>query len=262
MIESNLTIIILTLNEEHDLPRCLNAIPSQYPIVVVDSGSTDSTIAIATKHGCSVYHNDWPGHAEQRNFALEKCGILTRWVLFVDADETFPVIFYDWFEKEIANSTTLDVVMVPSFLIFRGQQLKYAPGYPIYHARLLRIKTVRFSSNHTGGFGGENIAENCRMINANIPYNHYFYSGDLIGWMHKHVNYAATEIQSAPSGMLIITRRKRLSLLFGHSVLRIPARFFYHYLFCRGFLDGKAGLEYSLMYAWYEATKYVLGVCR
>jgi glycosyltransferase involved in cell wall biosynthesis len=259
MTKSLLTIVILTCNEAHNLPRCLNAIPPRYPVVVLDSGSTDETIIIATKHGSRIYHHDWSGFAAQRNFALEECHISTPWVLFVDADEIYPAKFYDWFEKEIANNDTLDAVMVPSLLFFRDQCLKYAPGYPIYHPRLVRTDKVRFLTNHTGH--GESIPETLQVHHASIPYDHYFYNGNLSEWMHKHIGNASKEVNIRATPGAVITLRGRLSMLGKSSILRIPARFFYHYLFCRGFLDGKAGLEYSLMYAWYEATKYVLGTC-
>ncbi|WP_256361237.1 glycosyltransferase [Methylomonas koyamae] len=73
-----LTVVILACNEAANLPRCLAAIPERYPIVMVDSGSSDDTVAIAERRGCRVYHNPWPGFAEQRNFALQQCAIETR----------------------------------------------------------------------------------------------------------------------------------------------------------------------------------------
>ena len=56
-----LTAVILTKNEEINLPRCLETIPARYPVVIVDSGSTDNTIAIANSRGCRIYTNPWHG---------------------------------------------------------------------------------------------------------------------------------------------------------------------------------------------------------
>ncbi len=61
-----------------------------------------------------------------------------------------------------------DAVMVPSYFFLRGKRLKYAPGYPIYHARLSRRGKVRFLSHHDGGFG-ENIEQGCRVIYGKYP---------------------------------------------------------------------------------------------
>lgn len=252
-----MTVVILTKNEEKTLARCLDAIPSGYPVAVLDSGSTDQTLEIAKRYGCIIHEHPWAGYAQQRNHALTACGITTPWVLFIDADEVFPAQFFDWVEASWDHELReADAVMVPSYFFLRGKCLRHAPGYPVYHARLLRREKVRFHAHHEGGFG-ENIEEGCRIVYGTIPYAHYFYDGELIEWMHKHVDHASREIRVNKAG-ITLNRRKRLSLLFGNSPLRAPARFIYHYLFCRGFLDGREGLEFSLMFAWYEANKYLL----
>jgi glycosyltransferase involved in cell wall biosynthesis len=255
MTDGILTIVILTKNEEDNLPRCLGSIPNRYPIVVVDSGSTDNTVEIARRHGCAIHSNPWPGFAEQRNFALTRCGISSRWVLFVDADEVYPAEFYEWFESDIRASDSIEVVMVPSILYLRGKRLNHAPGYPIYHPRLVRRDTVKFVTNHTGH--GEAVLSGCRVTHAAIPYDHYFYNGEIIQWMHKHVAKAAQEVRLQPTAGAVMTARGRLSVWLGRSALRVFARFLYHFVLRGGFLDGAAGLEFALMFAWYEATIYV-----
>ncbi len=250
-----LTVVILTKNEQANLPVCLKAIPERYPIVVVDSGSTDDTVAIAASHNCRIYSNPWPGFAEQRNFALKYCAISTPWLLFVDADEIYPPEFYEWFEAKMINDDSLDVLMVPSVLYLRGKRLNHAPGYPIYHPRLVRRKTTRFVQNHTGH--GEAVINTCRIGYSSIPYQHYFYDGEIVEWMHKHVDKAAQEVELKPPTEAVMTSRGRLSVLLGRSWLRIIARFLYHFVFRGGFLDGSAGLEFALMFTWYEASIYL-----
>lgn len=252
------TVVILTKNEEHSLPRCLDSIPESYPVWVLDSGSADNTLAVARRYGCEIRERAWEGYAQQRNHALKNCGIASEWVLFIDADEVFPKTLFDWIESALDEEFTgVDAVMLPSYFYLRGQCLKHAPGYPVYHARLVRREKVEFLSHHEGGFG-ENIGAGCGILYGNIPYEHYFYDGELLAWMHKHVDHADRETRSHGQGILV-NPRKRLSLWLGNSFIRAPARFFYHYIFRGGFLDGRAGLEYSLMFAWYEATRYLLG---
>lgn len=250
-----LTAVILTKNEQANLPSCLAAIPERYPIVVVDSGSTDNTIAIAEQRGCNIFKNPWPGFAEQRNFAINQCGITTPWILFVDADEIYPQQFYDWFESGMAGNEADDVLMFPSILYLCGKRLNHAPGYPIYHPRLVRRTTTRFVQNHTGH--GEAVVNTCKVGYSDIPYEHFFYNGEIIEWMHKHVGKAAQEVQLQPTTNAVMTTRGRISVLLGRSWIRIFARFFYHYVFRGGFLDGAAGLEFALMFTWYEATIYM-----
>lgn len=250
-----LTIVILTKNEQANLPACLAAIPESYPVVVLDSGSTDDTVTIAQHRQCRVYSNPWSGFAEQRNFAINQCGINTPWILFVDADEIYPQAFYDAFESKWMSSAQFDVLMVPSILYLRGKRLSHAPGYPIYHPRLVRRETTRFVRNHTGH--GEAVMNTCRIGYTDIPYDHYFYHGEIIEWMHKHVDKAAQEVKLQPTTDAVMTTRGRISVLLGRSWIRILARFCYHFLFRGGFLDGAAGLEFALMFTWYEATIYV-----
>ena len=250
-----LTIVILTKNEAKRLPLCLDAIPSRYPVIVVDSGSEDGTVAIAEKYGCTVCTQQWLGFAGQRNFALKNCNIEKGWVLFVDADEFYPSEFFTWFESKPTLLESIDVLMVPSWLVFCGQRLRYAPGYPIYHPRLVRCGLAPFTVGHAGH--SETLLPDVRVEYGNIPYDHHCFDGDIGVWMRKHIELAHFEAVAAPfSGAL--TSRARLSLLMGQGFLRVPGRFVYHYLVKGGVRDGWRGLLYSLMYAWYELTKYIL----
>ena len=77
---------LITLNEERNLPRCLKSIaPLVDEILVVDSGSTDSTRDLAHKFGARVVAQDWLGYVGQKNFALDRAG--HDWILSIDADE-------------------------------------------------------------------------------------------------------------------------------------------------------------------------------
>ena len=249
---ASLTVVILTLNEEARLPRCLAAVPERYPILVVDSGSSDRTVETAREAGCQVVGHAWPGFAGQRNFALASAEITSPWVLFVDADELYPPAFFDWFENEAKRRDDFDVAMVDSRLVLAGRELRYAPGYPIYHPRLIRRGTVRFEPNHNGD--GETIEAGARCLAVDIPYRHYFHDGDLAAWMIKHIPLARAQAFAAPPTSGLVTARGRLSLLARRLPLRPLARFFYHYVVRGGFRDGRAGLIYALMYAWYEMS--------
>lgn len=255
---SGLTVVVLTLDEAGRLPRCLGAVPKGVPVVVVDSGSCDDTVAVARAHGAAVAVNPWPGFSAQRNFALEACGVATPWTLFVDADEVFPGDFYRWFAEAAATGRldAADVAMVPSELVFEGRTLRHAPGYPIHHPRLVRTRGVRFVPNFSGH--GEAVAGTPRLTVCPVAYRHFFYDGDLGAWLRKHVGLARQEVDAAAASGLRPTGRSRLDRLGGRGVLRIPLRFVYHYLVRGGFRDGGPGLRYALMYGWYEATKWLL----
>lgn len=253
---SLLTIVILTKNEAKNLPRCLNAIPANYRVIIVDSGSQDETVAIARDRGCEIYIQSWLGFAGQRNFCLQNCDLNEGWVLFIDADELYPPDFYFWFENGPAELDTVDVLMVPSFLFFCGRKLRFAPGYPIFHPRLVKAGIAPFAIGHAGH--SETVIAGVRVGYGHIPYDHYYFNGDLCGWMIKHIDLARQEavLQKPPN--VNVTSRARLSLLLESSFMRAPIRFVYHYVLLGGFKDGYPGFIYSLMYAWYELTKYVM----
>ena len=81
-----ISISIVALNEEANLPRCLESVRGlAEEIVIVDAGSTDSTPDIAKEHGARFIHQDWLGYRDQKNVALEAC--TSEWVLALDCDE-------------------------------------------------------------------------------------------------------------------------------------------------------------------------------
>ena len=81
----NLSVVIITLNEQENLKRCLSSLPKGCEIIVVDSGSTDKTIDVATSFGAKIYERAFDDFASQKNFAISKAK--RSWVLSIDADD-------------------------------------------------------------------------------------------------------------------------------------------------------------------------------
>lgn len=249
MSVASICIIILTLNEAGRLDSCLDHLPCSYRRVLVDSGSSDDTVEIAKRRGMSIYHNPWPGFAEQRNFSLRIPDIVEPWVLFVDADEHYCPDFFPWAERAIIAADQPEIYDVPSQLSVFGRLLKYAPGYPIYHPRLVR-RSTRFVKNHAGH--GETALGERRVA----PYGYVHHSiTSMPEWLEKHVSLASLEssISAPPS-----TARAALSSLAPRGIVRPLLRFMYHFLIRGGFRDGRVGFLYSLMYTWYEFTIYLV----
>src|SRR5690349_2658778 len=90
-----ISVVILTKNEELDLPACLNALDWCNDIYVLDSGSTDKTRDIAQQFGAKVLIHPFESFGKQRNFALDHFTFLYEWVLFADADEIVTPRFRD-----------------------------------------------------------------------------------------------------------------------------------------------------------------------
>jgi glycosyltransferase involved in cell wall biosynthesis len=93
------TLLVMTLNEAHNLARCLDSVPFAAEKLVVDAGSTDDTLAVARAHGTRVVHQDWLGFGPQRNFATTQA--THDWILFLDADEALSPALAAEFERRL-----------------------------------------------------------------------------------------------------------------------------------------------------------------
>ena len=80
-----LSLVVIAKNEADRIERCLSSVPFADDVVVLDSGSSDATVAVAERCGARVIHTDWPGHVVQKNRGLEACR--GDWILSLDADE-------------------------------------------------------------------------------------------------------------------------------------------------------------------------------
>jgi glycosyltransferase involved in cell wall biosynthesis len=262
-LDADLTIVILTRDEEALIERCIRTVPDRYPVVVVDAESCDGTREIARAAGAKVLVNAWTDIRTQRNFALEQCAIDTTWILFVDADETFPGEVFAWFDRYGRHATDFDVGMIPSYLVHKGRTLRYAPGYPIYHARLWRRCSTKFVYDH---LGSGTAPDDARVKYLQVHYLHDFLACGILPWLRKHLGYAERQLHHErrlgsigdAAGRPALTRRSRLSRRWARSFWRVPGRFLYHYILRGGFRDGRAGFEFAIIYAWYEATKWVM----
>lgn len=133
-----ITTVILTYNEELHLARCLDyARAFSQDILVVDSFSTDSTVAIAQAAGARVIQNPWTNHARQFNWALDHGDIATQWILRLDADEIIG--------PDLAERLNREVPALPEDVagatfdrrhIFMGRWVRHGGRYPL---RLLRL---------------------------------------------------------------------------------------------------------------------------
>lgn len=99
-----LSVIIITLNEERNIGRCLESVKWADEIIVVDSGSTDKTIEISESYGAKVYKRGWSGDAAQRNFGIDKA--TGEWCLVLDADEEVTTELSESIKKTLENPTS------------------------------------------------------------------------------------------------------------------------------------------------------------
>lgn len=126
-----ISVFLITRNEEAHLDEVLRSVAGADEIVVVDSGSTDGTLRIATRHGARVLRRDWPGYAEQKAFAMEQC--THDWVLNLDGDEVLPPGGLERIRARIARGD-VNGLRLPHDDLFFGHSLR---GHR--HHRFLRV---------------------------------------------------------------------------------------------------------------------------
>jgi glycosyltransferase involved in cell wall biosynthesis len=262
-MENHFSIVILTQDEEANLPDCLKSIAWCDDIIVIDSGSHDKTLEIAQAGGCKILHRKFDNFGEQRNFVLDHADFKHAWVFHLDADERFTEALRSECEAKISDDA-LSGFLVPSKLMLGRQWLKHSGCYPVYQMRFHKLGEVRFVA-----YGhGQRETESARGIGTlREPYIHYNFSKGLVDWCKKHVSYAERESNvDTPSFRFVdlfardaITRRRTLKAATWRCPFRPLMKFSYLYFLRGGFLDGVAGFKYSLMNGYYE---FMVGLFR
>lgn len=260
VIPTPVSIIILTHNEERNLPDCLESLADFDDVHVLDCGSADRTREIAQAHGALVHCNPFRSFGQQRNWAIDHIDARYEWQFHLDADERMTPELAAELRRVVLANPSLGGYLVPSKLMFAGRWLKYAGQYPAYQMRFFHKRRTRFVD-----YGHGQREETPHGVGAlEQPILHYGFSKGLDDWLHKHVGYARSEAEQAlandssasPGGLFSFdgtTRRRALKRLVG----RLPGRYFlrlaYMLLWRRAILDGWAGITYAHMLATYES---------
>jgi glycosyltransferase involved in cell wall biosynthesis len=256
------SVLILTLNEEINLPRCLESLTWCDDIIVLDSFSTDRTVEIAKAAGCRVIQRKFDNWSAHQNWAVSNIGFKYPWVYYTDADEVLPPDLVGAIET-IASSPDRKAVAygIRRKEMLWGRWLRHSSMYPIWILRLFRPDRIRWERlvNPVAIVDGPVIHLRRDMI-------HYSFSKGLHHWVEKHNKYAQFEAQEAlrisKSGVEDfwgvfsvgdpLRRRKALKAMSYRMPLRPLLRFIYMYFLKLGILDGRPGLTYCRLIAMYE----------
>jgi glycosyltransferase involved in cell wall biosynthesis len=253
------SVIVLTKNEEENLPKMVKSISWCGDLHVVDSESTDNTVAEAKALGAQTYTNVFRGFGDQRNWALANCAIKHNWILFLDADETSSPAF----EAALSEAITSAPETVAGFyccwkMIVEEVWLKRCDNFPKWQFRLLRKGRANFADFGHGQKENE-IQGEIRYLNE--PYEHRPLSKGWSEWLERHNRYStreAWERVDLPFQMPELFSKDgpvRNRALKGF-VSRVPGwpllRFAVPYFLKLGFLEGRVGFNYCVNLAYYE----------
>jgi glycosyltransferase involved in cell wall biosynthesis len=255
------SVLILTQNEEQDLPGALASVSWSDDVHVFDSCSTDATVSIAEGLGAKVAQRAFDNYAAQRNAALNQTRFRHPWVLLMDADERCPPALREEIER-IARHNDPDTAAyrVRRRDYFQNTWLRHAQISPWY-IRLVRPELALYSReiNEVLEIAGP-IGE------LASPLDHYPFSKGISHWLRRHDVYSTMEARliAEGGGLSHPSLKKALNSRDFHErrlhqkalFYRLPGRpllkWLYMVLVRRAFLDGRAGMTYARLQAIYE----------
>jgi glycosyltransferase involved in cell wall biosynthesis len=241
-----LSVCIITLNEEANIARTLASVRFAQQIVVVDSGSTDRTVAIAREHGAEVFIEPWAGFAAQKNSAIDKC--TGDWILSLDADEELTPELQSQIRALLPSQHFCEAYFIPRRNIYFGRWIKHGGFYPDRKLRLFKRGTARFENrpvHETMSLSGCASDLDCDIIHHAYP--------TLESYI-EHMNLYST--LGAEIAFTHGQTSRSYFAFFANVVLRPAATFIWNYFVRLGFLDGREGLLLHLYHSTYAGWKY------
>ena len=236
----SLSVILITKNEAANIRDCLQSVEWADEIIVVDSGSTDETVAIAGQMGAYVYAHSWPGFGPQKNRAL---GYASKdWVFSIDADERVTLELRAEIEQAMREAKA-DGYYCPRLSQFCGKFIHHSGWYPDYVLRLFRREAGRFSNSLVH----ESVQLKGRADKLKNPLLHYSYltAADVERKVEHYSSAAAQQMFQAG---------KRSSWM--GAALSAGWAFVRTYVLRLGVLDGSAGWNIAKMNARTTYLKY------
>ena len=264
---ADVEVVIITFNEEVNLPHCLRALDGvARQIYVVDSGSTDNTQRLAQEAGATVVEHTWEGYAPQKNWALANLPLEAGWTLIVDADEIVTPRLWERIAAVVdapAGEVAENGFFINRLTYFLGEAVHHCGYYPSWNLRLFRRGTGRYEDRLVH----EHVIIPDPVGYIDEPMLHYDRRG-LEHFYAKHNRYSTLEAQQLfneaqdpelrerdVANVSADTRRRRWLKRHVTGWMPLPAlwRFLYMYVFRLGVLDGRVGYNFCRFIASYDA---------
>lgn len=255
-----ISVLVLTLNEEANLARCLDSVRWSDDIVVLDSFSTDRTVEIAAGYGARVLRHRFGGERSQREAGL-RIPFKHAWVYNPDADEVATPELREEMFAAVQDQKRPEAAYRMRFkTMFMGRWVKHSSLYPTWVIRLIRPERISFERSVNLQYLVDGLEGRLKS-----HFEHYSFNNGLNAWFDKHNRYSWSEAEeslqslsgSKVSHRALVSgnpaeRRRALKELSFRLPCRPLLRFLYMYVARLGFLDGIPGYHYCRLLSIYE----------
>ncbi len=229
-----LSLIVITLNEERNIERCIRSVPFASDVLVVDSGSRDRTQEIAAKLGARVLHRNWSGYGPQKKFATEQA--TQDWILSLDADEALSPELAQEIREKFKQLDPQTGYELPRKSWHLGKWIRHGGWYPDYQLRLYNRKFSQWPDAQI-----HERVEAKQTAKLQQPLLHYVFE-NLADQVETNNRYSSLLAEKDwKSG-------KRYSCV--KLLVKPFTKFFETYILKLGFLDGRAGFMISISAAY------------
>ena len=240
-MEAKISVVIITLNEERIIEKCLSKLSFADEIIVIDSGSHDATVAICENFGAQVFYNKFEGYGAQKQFAVSKTK--NNWVLSLDADEILDADLIATIPKAIQNDNDNAVAYyIKGQHVFLNKKFKYGSQSNRYYLRMFNKIHGNFNANTVH----ESIIVNGKTSKLKGSFLHYSYES-LEDYFTKFNRYTSLYAKGKTE------KNKKYSFL--QIVIKSKFEFFKIYFIDRNFMNGKEGFYWAFFSSVYTITK-------
>lgn len=240
---AELSVIIITKNEAANIRACLESVAWADEIIVVDSGSTDDTIAIAREFTSQVYIHDWPGFGAQKNRAL---GYATHdWVFSIDADERATPELRTAIEAVLReDGNACSAYRVSRLSGYCGRFMRHSGWYPDHILRLFKRAAARFSDDLVH----ESVEAQGRIG---------MLGGELLHYSYMNLEQALDKLNSYSTAAAQVQQRRGKQGGLATAVAHGIWSFIRTYFLRAGFLDGREGFMLAVLNAEHSYYRYL-----
>lgn len=237
-----ITALAITFNEEENVKRYVQSLSFADEIILVDSNSTDATVAIAEKMGVQVIARDFDDFSTQRNFAIKQSK--NDWIVFFDLDEYLTPELQKEIITVVSSPNEYVAFYIKRNFFFLGKQIKFGGWQTDKAVRLFNKNYCSFNGNLVH----ESIVVNGKSKLLKESLNHYSYK-TFKAYKNKLKLYSKLQAESL--------YKKNTHPNLYHFIIRPSYRFLWQYLFRLGFLDGKEGLILAYLHSFSVYNRYL-----